>query len=262
MELGLQGRLVCVSGASQGIGQAIAAGFAAEGARLALCSRHREKLEQTAEQLRRTYDTTVSIAAVDVQDSKSLSAWIQSAANDHGRMDVCVCNAGGPPARAILDTTEEEWQAAFETTLRSVIVQAQAALPLMKKNQWGRFLTISSVAVRQPIPALVYSNTLRTGLLGLVRTLASEFGPYGITVNNIAPGYTATARLDELARHSAEEKGTTIDAIHAEWTRDVPAGRLGTPEEIAAAAVWLASEQSAFITGQTLVVDGGMYKGI
>jgi 3-oxoacyl-[acyl-carrier protein] reductase len=175
---------------------------------------------------------------------------------------VCVPNAGGPPAREFLETSDRDWDDAFALNFRSAVAFARAVLPHMQRQQWGRIVTISSVTVRQPLPQLVLSNAVRAGILGLIRSLANDFGPYGITVNNVAPGYTATDRLKELAAHRSASTRKTQAEIEKVWVEQIPLGRLGKPEELADAIVWLASERASYITGQTILVDGGLYKGL
>jgi 3-oxoacyl-[acyl-carrier protein] reductase len=262
METGLKNRTALISGASQGLGRAIAFAFAQEGAHLALCARHQKSLDPLASELRRQYQIQVHIEALDVRNVLAVETFVESAAHVLGSVDVCVTNAGGPPAKDFLQTTDTDWDSAYELNLRSAVVFARAVIPHMRRERWGRIITISSLAVRQPLPQLVLSNTIRTGLLGLIRTLSNEFAKDGITVNNVGPGYTATDRLKELSARIASSTGRTEAEVEQDWVNQIPAGRLGRPEDIADAVVWLASERTSFITGQTLLVDGGMYKGI
>lgn len=262
MKLGLEGRVALVAGASDGLGAAIARALAAEGASLALCARGEAKLNSTAQDIRGNYGVETRTAALDVRDVAATRKFVEDAASSFGRIDICVANAGGPPAKDFLSATEEDWQSAFELNLRSTIVLAHAVLPHMQRHRWGRVVTITSLAVRQPLPQLVLSNTVRTASLGLIRTLSNEFAHEGITFNNVAPGYTATARLKELAARLAAPSNRTTEEIEKEWIAGIPAGRLARPEEVADAVAWLASERAAMITGQTILIDGGMYKGV
>lgn len=254
--------MALVSGASQGLGRAIALAFAAEGAHVALCARNGEALDQLAGAIRQQHRVQVHTDAFDVRDGAAI---VQFTANVHrvfDRVDICVTNAGGPPAKDFLATTDAEWDDAFALNLRSAAAFARAVIPFMQKQHWGRIVTISSITVRQPQPQLVLSNAVRTGIMGLVRSLANDFGKDGITANNVGPGYTATDRLKELSSRRAADSGQTEKEIEKTWISQVPLGRLGHPEEVADAVVWLASERASFITGQTILVDGGMYKGI
>ena len=166
-----------------------------------------------------------------------------------------------PPAKGFLETTDEDWDSAFALNLRSAAAFARAVIPHMQRNQWGRIIMISSITVRQPQPQLVLSNAVRAGVMGLVRSLANEFGKDGVLVN-VAPGYTATERLKELSERRALASGQTEEEIERTWIEQIPLQRLGRPEELADAIVWLASERASFVTGQTILVDGGMYKGL
>ena len=262
MKTGLEGRVVLITGASDGIGKATARAFASEGAALALCARGLEKLEQTAHEIRDKYKVCVETRPLDVSASQAAVRFVEEMAAVFDRIDVCVTNAGGPPAKDFMETTGADWQSAFDTNLGSMVTLSRAVLPLMQRRQWGRIVTITSMTVRQPLPQLVLSNTIRTGVLGLIRTLSNEFAKDGITINNVAPGYTETGRLKELSSRLADSSEKPIEEIEHGWIAGIPAGRLGQPAEIADAVVWLASERAAFITGQTLVVDGGMYKGV
>jgi 3-oxoacyl-[acyl-carrier protein] reductase len=161
-----------------------------------------------------------------------------------------------------LETTAGEWQRAVELNLMSIVHFARAVLPYMQRNKWGRIVTITSVSVRQPVYDLVYSNTVRAGAMGLVKSLSNEFGKDGITVNNVAPGFTATERLKELAAKRAGAAGVNENDYLERMGADAALGRVGKPEEVADAIVWLASERASYITGQTLLVDGGLYKGL
>ncbi len=229
---------------------------------MALCARGAEKLEQLAAEIRTRFAVQVQTAALDVQQSDRLQSFIESTVQTFDRLDICVANAGGPPPRPFLETTDQDWDSAFALNLQSAVNLARYAIPHMQRRRWGRIVTISSITVRQPQPQLVLSNTVRAGVLGLIRSLSNEFGKDGITANNVGPGYTATSRLLELKAHGAKSSGRRAEQIEEEWIRDIPVGRLGKPEEVADAVVWLASERAAFITGQTVLVDGGMYKGL
>jgi 3-oxoacyl-[acyl-carrier protein] reductase len=156
----------------------------------------------------------------------------------------------------------EEWERAWQLNLRSAVSFCQAVLPHMQKQRWGRIVTLTSYTVKQPVPELVLSNTIRAGMMGLVRSLAGQFGKEGITVNNIGPGFTSTDRSKSLLEGRAKNRGVSLAEVQAELEREIPIGRMATPEEVAATVVWLASESAASITGQTVLVDGGSYKGL
>jgi 3-oxoacyl-[acyl-carrier protein] reductase len=262
VDLGLKNRSVIVAASSDGIARAAAEKFAAEGAKVAMCSRDTNKLNPAAQRIRDRYGVEVLAEPLDVTDAGAVEEFVKHVAQDFGGVDVCVTNAGGPPAKMFLATTAEEWHRAVELNFMSVIHFARAVLPWMQKNQWGRLVTITSVTVRQPVSDLIYSNAVRAGVLGLVKSLSNEFGKDGITVNNVAPGYTATQRLKQLIDKRSQELGMSPADFEARLGTDAPLKRVGQPEEVADAIVWLASERASYITGQTLLVDGGVFKGL
>src|ERR1035437_4627284 len=262
METGLRNRIAIIAASSKGIGRAAAFGLAAEGAHLALCARNAETLEHTATQIRDAHGVEVYTQAFDVSDDALVRDFVEAVNKRFGRIDVCVTNAGGPPAKTFAETTMDEWDRAYELNLRSTISFAHAVLPAMQSQLWGRLITITSIAAKQPVAELVLSNAVRAGVLGLVRSLATQYGPDNITVNNVGPGYTATERVQELARANLLTTGCTAEEYEAQITKDIPLRRFAKPEEVADAIVWLASERASYITGQTILVDGGVYRGL
>ncbi|MGH9466630.1 MAG: SDR family oxidoreductase [Terriglobales bacterium] len=261
MTTGLKDRVALVAASSAGLGRAVAEGLAAEGAHLALCSRNPQRIEEVAQAIRGAHGVRVFARAFDVTDAAAVADFVAAVQAEFGRLDVCVTNAGGPPAKPFASTTMEEWRAAVELNLLSHVSFAKAVLPIMQQARWGRFLMITSVSVKQPIDGLVLSNTVRGAVPGLVRTLANEYGPYNILINSVGPGYTRTDRLAELARVKALAQGVTEQAAYNDWTRGTALGRVAEPREFADAVVFLASERAGYITGQNLLVDGGFYKG-
>ncbi len=262
MDLGLKNRNVIVAASSDGIARAAAEKFAAEGAKVAMCSRDANKLNAGAALIRERYAVPVLAEQLDVTDAAAVEGFVKHVTEEFGGVDVCVTNAGGPPAKMFFSTTTEEWHRAVELNFMSIIHFARAVLPWMQKNHWGRLVTITSVTVRQPVPDLIYSNAVRAGVLGLVKSLSNEFGKDGITVNNVGPGYTATERLKQLISKRSQDLGTSSAEFESRLVEEVPLKRVGQPEELADAIVWLASERASYITGQTLLVDGGAYKGL
>ena len=262
METGLKNRVAIVAASSQGIGRATAEAFAAEGCRVAMCARNKESLNAAAEKIRREFQTDVLAAPLDVTDATAVGDFVNAVVQKFGSADICVTNAGGPPAKGFLATTIEEWKRALEANFMSTVYFAHQVIPHMQKKKWGRILTITSITTKQPVADLVYSNAARAAVVGLVKSLANEFGKDGILVNNVAPGYTATDRLKELARARATASGKTENEILASFAADSPLKRLGEPRELADTIVWLASERASYITGQTILVDGGVYKGL
>ena len=262
MDTRLNDKVVVITGASQGMGRAAAQAFAAEGAKLALCARNAKNLQRTAEDCFAISEKKVMAKPVDVTDISNLRKFIQGAADKFGRIDVLICNAGGPPAKTFMDIKMEDWQNTFALNFLSVAMAAREVIPIMKTNKWGRILTITSTSVRQPIPDLALSSVIRPAVVGLVKTLANEVGKDGITVNNIAPGYTETDRLKEVLQQRAIQTGMKDDELRKKWSLEIPMRRLGQPNDIADTLVWLASEQAGYITGQTIFVDGGNYRGM
>jgi 3-oxoacyl-[acyl-carrier protein] reductase len=262
METGLKGRSVIVAGSSQGMGRATAEAFAAEGARVAMCARNEKNLKAAAEDLRSRHHAEVFEQVVDVRDGDAVRKFVAAVAQRFGGIEVCVANAGGPPAKNFLSISLEEWRQAVELSFLSVVHFAREVIPHMQHKRWGRLIAITSTSVRQPIADLVLSNSVRPAVVGLIKSLAQEFGKDGILVNNVAPGYVSTGRLGELAATRALAAGVSEEEIRERWAAEIPLRRLGHPDEIAAAIVWLASDKASYITGQTILVDGGIYKGM
>jgi len=262
MNTGLKGKVALITGASQGMGRSTAEALAEEGARVAICARKPETIKAVGEAIASKYKVDVIAEAADVTNLEKLQAFVRNVEQKFGVIDVVVANGGGPPSKQFAQTTLEDWRQAFELNFMFVAALAQAVLPGMQKRKWGRFITITSTSVRQAIPDIVLSSAIRPAVVGLIKSLAIEYGPHNITFNNIGPGWTATERLHELADLRAKGAGIQKEQIYDKWAAEVPLRRLGKPEEVADAIVWLASERAAYITGQTILVDGGVYKGM
>jgi 3-oxoacyl-[acyl-carrier protein] reductase len=262
MDTGLKNRVAIVAASSQGIGRATAEAFAAEGCRVAMCARNKEALNSAAEKIRAQYKTDVLAEPFDVTDANAVRDFVSAVVQKFGSADICVTNAGGPPAKGFLATTIEEWKRAVDLNFMSTVYFAHQVIPHMQKRKWGRIITLTSITTKQPAVDLVYSNAVRAAVVGLVKSLANEFGKDGILVNNVGPGYTATDRLKELAKVRSTALGKTEKEMFEGWAADAPLKRLGEPREVADAIVWLASERASYITGQTILVDGGLYKGL
>ena len=262
MDLGLKNRVALVAASSQGIGKAVALALAREGARLALCARTEATLDAAAEEIRRETGAEVLARALDVTGHAAVRAFVSDTVERFGTVDVCVANAGGPPSKPFASTTPADWQAAANLNLMSTVHLAQETLPIMQQQRWGRFIAITSVSVKQPIDGLVLSNAVRSAVSGLIKSLANEYGPYNVLVNNVCPGFTATARLADLAETSARREGVAAQEIESRWTSQIPLRRLGRPEELANLVAFLASERASYITGVSIAVDGGIVKGL
>ena len=262
MDLGLKDKVAIVAASSQGLGRATAERFAAEGARLAICGRTESTIRAVADDLHARTGVDVLAQACDVTDADAVHRFCAAAAARFGRIDVCVTNAGGPPAKGFLAVSLDEWRRAVDLNFLSVVHFAREVIPHMQRQRWGRFITLTSVSVKQPVPDLILSNAVRSAVVGLIRSLANEFGGDGILFNNVGPGFTDTERVRQLADARAKSGSTSAEAIKAQWAAATALGRIGRPEEVADAIVWLASERASNITGQTVLVDGGSYKGV
>ena len=262
MDLGLKNRVAVVAASSQGIGRATAEAFAAEGCRVAMCARNSQTLQAAADKIRKEHGVEVLAEAFDVTDAVAVGRFVAAVAQKFGTVDICVTNAGGPPAKGFLSASLEEWQRALELNFLSTVYFVREVIPHMQRQRWGRIITLTSITTKQPVADLVLSNAVRAAVVGLVKSLANEFGKDGILVNNVGPGFTATDRLKELAKTRAVATGKTEQELFDGWAADAPLKRLGQPREVAETIVWLASERASYITGQTLLVDGGIYKGL
>ena len=262
MDTGLKNRVAIVAASSQGIGRATAEAFAAEGCRLAMCARNQEALQTAAEKIQKQSNAEVLAEPLDVTDASAVHRFVETVVNRFGGVDICVTNAGGPPAKGFLATSLDDWRKAIELNFLSAVYFAREVIPHMQRKSWGRIITITSITTKQPVADLVLSNAVRAAVVGLVKSLANEFGKDGILVNNVGPGYTATDRLKDLAKSRSVAMGKSEEEIFQGWAVEAPLKRLGEPREVADAIVWLASERASYITGQTILVDGGLYKGL
>lgn len=260
MDLGLRGKRAIVAAASRGLGAAIAHTLAAEGCRVEICSRSLERAEETARSISEETGTQVGAAELDVTDSAGIRAWVESAAEGMGGLDIVVPNAGGPPAGTFDQTDEDAWDNAYALTLRSAMAFASAAKPHLSGG--GSLLYLTSSSVKEPISMLSMSNIFRAGVATLAKTLASDWASDGIRVNHLIPGRIATERLDELDMAAADSRGVSVAEVRQAIQSGIPMGRYGEPSEFAAAAAFLVSPAASFITGATLAVDGGALKTV
>lgn len=262
MDLGLKGRVALVTGSSAGIGKAVAEALASEGADLLLCARRGQLLEELASALRHSCAVRAETVSADLSTDFGCAAVLEKLGETFGGADILVANAGGPPSGGSLALTDEALDLAHRLTFLASARLARGVLPRMRERRWGRIVAITSISVFEPLPNLALSNIYRSALTGFLKTLASEVASEGITVNSICPGYTDTGRLRELAQQTAAREGGEADGYLETWARMAPAGRLGRPEELAAAAAFLCSERAAYITGVSLPVDGGRLRGL
>lgn len=262
MDLGLKGKCALVTAASKGLGKAIAAGLAREGCEVAICARDAQGLKDAAKDLKEDTGADVMAIKADVTSKKQIESMVETVENEFKRIDILVCNAGGPPLGRFDNLGESDFKWAIELNLMSTINLSRLVIPGMKKRKWGRVINLTSISAKQPLDDLMLSNTARAGVLGFSKSLANEVAANGITVNCICPGYTLTDRLKNFARDLSKKSKVSMGQLYNSWQRSIPANRLAEPNEIADFAVFLASERAAYITGTATQIDGGFVKGL
>lgn len=262
MDLGIRDKVAIVGASSKGLGKAVALGLAEEGVKLTICSRGKESLEKTAEEIRAKTDVEVLAVQADVSRIEDIKNIVSETINRYSTVDILVNNAGGPPFGNFLDFSHKDWQKALELNLLSTINFTKEVIPYMRKQKWGRIINIASVAVKQPIDGLILSNTARAGVIGFAKTVSNEFARDNILVNNVCPGRILTDRIIHLAQERAKRDNKTFEDVINSMEQDLPIGRIGKPEELADLVVFLASERASYVTGTTIQVDGGVVKGI
>jgi len=262
MDFGICGKVALVAASSRGLGRAIAEELAAEGAVVVMCARGAGPLEEAAESIRRTTGASVTAVAADVSTEAGRDRMMKTALDTFGRVDILVNNSGGPPSGPFETLTAAMWDDAVRLLLTSVVELSRAVVPGMKERRWGRILNVTSIAAKQPVGGLMLSNSIRAAVTGFARTLADEVAPFGVTVNNILPGYTRTERVEELAKASGAREGKDAGAAFAKWEAEIPMGHLGEPRDLAALAAFLASDRAGYITGSSIAVDGGWIRAL
>jgi len=248
MDLQIAGKTALVTGGSKGIGFAVAKGLLEEGAKVVISARNEQRLNDALVELKNTSGNVSAIPA-DVSREDSIASLFDKTKELYGNPDILIVNAGGPPTGKAETLSDDLWAAAYDLTLMSAIRLARAAIPAMKEAQWGRIINITSISVKSPVANLTLSNAFRSAVTGFAKTLSTELAANNITVNNVGPGYTATQRLKDLFPNPGDD---------AALLESIPAKRFGHPEEVASAAIYLASQQAAYVTGQTIFVDGGV----
>jgi 3-oxoacyl-[acyl-carrier protein] reductase len=262
MDLGLREKVAFVAGASMGLGKAAAWELSREGARVAICARSGETLRETAREIEADTGNAVLPLAANVTAPEEVNEAIAATVEHFGGLQILVSNAGGAPGGRFDDLDNEMWRRGWELNFLSNVNLIRAALPHLRAAGWGRIIAITSISVKQPLDDLLISNGVRPGVVGMLRALATQLAPQGITVNNVAPGYTLTERVHHVFEEGAARRGVTEEEAAQAVTDAIPMGRMGQPEEQAAVIAFLASERASYITGQTILVDGGMYRGI
>jgi len=253
MDLGIKNKVAFVAASSQGLGKSVALELAQEGARIIINGRKKDTLHHAKKQIEDQAKSEVVAIVGDLSKQDERERVIQTALNTFSNIDILVTNTGGPPAGKFETFKQQDWDNAYQNLLASVVGLVNGFLPSMKKQQWGRIISITSMAVKQPVNNLILSNSVRASVVGLIKTLSNELAPFNITVNNVMPGYTETERLSELIKN---------DPSFANAKGEVPMGRFGKPEEFAATVAFLASERASYITGQSIAIDGGWIKAL
>jgi 3-oxoacyl-[acyl-carrier protein] reductase len=262
MNLGIRDKTALVLAASKGMGFASAMALAEEGMKVAICARTKKDLEKAASEIESKTKRPVLARALDVEERAAAREMVAAVQKEFGGLHVLVANCGGPPPGKPLEMTDEQWDAAVESTLMVSVNWTRAAAPVMIRQKWGRIIHITSIAVKQPIDSLILSNTMRAGVAGFAKTMSRELAPHGITVNTLCPGMILTDRLRVLADSRAKSGGFTVEEAFQRMTAEIPAGRIGTPEEFAAVVAFLASERAGYVNGALIQVDGGAYRGL
>ena len=262
MELQLKDKVAAVAAASQGLGFAVALQLAREGARVGICSRSQENVDAAASRVHEETGHDVYTFVTDLAKSDGATGFVHAVAEHFGRLDIVVTNAGGPPPGGFETTGLEQIERGFHLTLVSTIAMIKAAVPHMQREKWGRVVNILSMTAKEPVTDLLVSNTMRAGLVGYTKSVSRELAKDNVLINNVAPGYTRTERLVELAESLAKKHDRSTDDVFADWEQQIPMGRLGEPAELANVVTFLCSEAASYVTGTTIQVDGGFIKGL
>jgi 3-oxoacyl-[acyl-carrier protein] reductase len=253
MDLGIKNRVAFVAASSQGLGKSVALELAQEGAKIIINGRNETTLQQAKKEIEDLAKAEVLSIVGDLSKQDERAQIIQTAIMNYNTIDILVTNTGGPPAGKFEAFQQKDWDNAYQNLLGSVVGLVNGFLPAMKNQQWGRIISITSMAVKQPVNNLILSNSVRASVVGLIKTLSNELASFNITANNVMPGYTETERLNKLMESNPS---------FANAKAEVPMGRFGKPEEFAAAVAFLASERAGYITGQSIAIDGGWIKGL
>lgn len=262
MNLGLEGKVALVAGASSGLGYASALMLAQEGCDVAICGRNTERIQAAAKKIQAKTKRAVLAVDLDISMKSAGAEFVHKTIDRFGTFDIVIANAGGPPSKLIEFITEEDWEQAFQQNFMSTVRLFHEALPYLKKNKYGRMIAITSVAAKEPIIDMALSNSMRAAVHGFIKTLSTEIGYTGITVNAVMPGITNTERMIELTQQTAARENISLENARKRWTRPIPMDRMAEPSEFAALVTFLCSKQASYITGSALTADGGMIKTI
>jgi 3-oxoacyl-[acyl-carrier protein] reductase len=262
MDLGIRSRVAVVAASSRGMGRAVAEALAAEGCNVAICSRDSDAIARTGAEIRQRHGVEVFAHAVEMTDPDQVASFVSGAREKLGPVTICVANCGGPPLGRFEDFSLDDWRRAFELSFVSTLSLIRETLPDMKAAGWGRVVSITSTSVKQPIDGLILSNAIRGSVVGLMKSLAGEYGKHNILFNNVGPGLTATERLLTNAGKRAAAEGRSREEVLASMTAAAPLGRVAQPEEFASVVAFLCSEGASYVTGSSVMVDGGLVKSV
>ena len=262
MDLGLKGKIAFVAAASSGLGLAVARALAAEGVSLAICSRNLERIIRAADQIKEAHDVDVQPYACDVSDGASVRECREKMVDYFQTCHILFTNSGGPPGGFIQDFRADDFRQALELNLLSTIHLVENFLPLMKSQKWGRIIALASITVKQPLSNLALSNVSRAGVVAYIKTLSTAVAHLNITANTVAPGYFLTDRVRNLIENQSGEKGISFEEALKNLHDTIPARKTGTPSDFGSLVAFLASNQANYITGDTILIDGGLFQGV
>lgn len=262
MDLGLRDKVAIVAASTKGLGKATAISLASEGANVVINGRHKQNIHDAVDEIRNKTGKTPLAVQGDLTQPEDIDRLFDDVTKRFGTVHILVSNAGGPPAGGFNDFNDEQWLKAVDLSLMSAVRLIRKAAPIMQKQKWGRIVNVSSVTVKQPADNLLLSNSIRAAVIGLTKTISRDFSRDNVLINNIAPYYVATRRIDYLMEETAAKKGITKEEALQNIVKEIPMGRLGTPEEFGNFVAFLCSEKNSYVTGATIQFDGGAYRGM
>lgn len=262
MDLGLKDKVAFVCASSKGLGKACALELAKEGAHVVISGRDEKELQESKKQIQSLADSEVDYVVCDITKKEDIEKSIKYTVEKFGKVDILINNAGGPPSGNFEKFSDDDWYKAFDLNLLSYVRFIREVLPYMKEQKWGRIINLASSSIKQPIPGLLLSNTFRAGVVGLSKTLSIELADSNILVNTIAPGRILTDRVRTLDKIKSEKLGISVEEVETESKKTIPLGRYGDTEEFGKVVAFIASDVSSYVTGSSIIIDGGMVKSI